>query len=225
MVGLATLAGTRLIVVNSLKARDTHGGRYFIGQGLLLWGEGSQFGQYPDVAVVRVARAVRLLLLTGVHHRHAVVICVKNPLVLLVCLSCLLVVVFQEHFGRIVIQELDYPGIWVTQTSSGGDANASNWNEQHSFNICWLKETEKYTCTMFSCCMYILATTPPPPENWLYGSLFVGNMTCKKLLFFSGLFLYRRILIYDKTFIECLKLQIKFKSIKPDNWLAIEFQL
>lgn len=143
MVGLATLAGTRLIVINSLKckARDTHGGCYFIGQGLLLWGEGTLFGQYPDVAVVRVARAVRLLLLTGVHHRHAVVICVQNPLVLLVCLSGPLVVVFQEHFGRIVIQKLDYPGIWVTQVSSRGDANAGNWNEQHSFDICWLKET------------------------------------------------------------------------------------
>lgn len=165
MVGLATLAGTRLIVINSLKckARDTHGGCYFIGQGLLLWGEGTLFGQYPDVAVVRVARAVRLLLLTGVHHRHAVVICVQNPLVLLVCLSGPLVVVFQEHFGRIVIQKLDYPGIWVTQVSSRGDANAGNWNEQHSFDICWLKETDKCTCTMFSRCINMHISHSPHP--------------------------------------------------------------
>lgn len=111
MVGLATLLGTRLIVVDSLEARDTHGRRYSIGPGLLLWGEGTLFSQYPDVAVVRVARAVRLLLLAGVHYRHIVVVCVQNPLVLLVCLSGFLIVVFQEHFGLIVIQELDCPSI------------------------------------------------------------------------------------------------------------------
>lgn len=163
MVGLVTLLGTRLIVVDSLEARDTHGRRYSIGPGLLLWGEGTLFSQYPDVAVVRVARAVRLLLLAGVHYRHIVVVCVQNPLVLLVCLSGLLIVVFQEHFGLIVIQELDCPSIWVTHASCRGDANASNWNEQHSCNICWLKEMGKCTCTTFRCYMYVHISHTPPP--------------------------------------------------------------
>lgn len=214
MVGLATLLGTRLIVVDSLEARDTHGRRYSIGPGLLLWGEGTLFSQYPDVAVVRVARAVRLLLLAGVHYRHIVVVCVQNPLVLLVCLSGLLIVVFQEHFGLIVIQELDCPSIWVTHASCRGDANASNWNEKHSFNICWLKEMGKCTCTTFRCCMYVHISHTPPPGNWLHGSLSVGNMACIKRLLSSGLFLYRKMLIYDKTFIAYLNLQMKFKSTK-----------